>query len=276
MTISGAKYQEGIAFSQDGAMYVALPSGSTIPSPTFTGVGTFADGALAAPSIAFTNAATTGFSRVSNRLLIGVGGAEAMAFAGSFAILPSTGVLCWTNGTAAGSSADTTAVRAGAANSIAFAGATQGAGAVTSRTEINKSVTAFSNAVAKTVFTIAIPAASHSASIEIQVTGSLGAGGAVGANEASATNKYVVTVTKVTGVAATAAISSAYGAAATAVAGAATVTATAALGAVAGGTGANTVDIQVTISRSGGSSDNHTCVAYALLLNANATGVTIS
>jgi hypothetical protein len=43
-----------------------------------------------------------------------------------------------------------------------------------------------------------------------------------------------------------------------------------------GTTGANTFDIQVTISRSGGSSDNHTCVATASLLNANATGVTIA
>lgn len=35
--ITGANYREGLAYSSDGALYVALPSGSTIPSPTLSG-----------------------------------------------------------------------------------------------------------------------------------------------------------------------------------------------------------------------------------------------
>ena len=160
---------------------------------------------------------------------------------------------------------------------VSGAGVVVGGGSVTSNARINKAITAFTDAAAKTVFTLTIPNAAHSASYLVRVTGSLGAGGAIGANEASATNCYVVTLTRTAGVNATAAISAAFGAAATAVAGAATVTCTAALAAVSGGVGAsNTIDIQATITRSGGSSDNHTCVATASLLNANATGITIA
>jgi hypothetical protein len=36
MTISGATYREGIAFNADGAMYVAIPSGGTLTSPTLS------------------------------------------------------------------------------------------------------------------------------------------------------------------------------------------------------------------------------------------------
>lgn len=152
-----------------------------------------------------------------------------------------------------------------------------GNGTENARTEINKAVTAFTDAVAKTVFTLTIPNAAHSASYLVRITGSIGAGGAIGANEASATNCYVVTLCRTAGVNATAAISAAFGAAATNVAGATTVTCTAAVAAVSGAVGAsNTIDIQATITKAGGSSDNHTCVATASLLNANATGITIA
>lgn len=150
------------------------------------------------------------------------------------------------------------------------------AGATTSN-RLQKAVTAFSDGVAKTVLTIAIPNAAHSASVMVRVTGSMGAGGAIGANEASATNAYIVTVVRTAGVNAVATISSAFGAAAANVAGAGTVTATAGLAAVSGAVGAaNTIDVQVTITKSGGSSDNHTAVVIGEILNANSTGVSIS
>ena len=172
---------------------------------------------------------------------------------------------------------DVALTRGGSNQLVQADGAVTGGGTAASRAEINKAVTAFTDAAAKTVFTLTIPNAAHSASYLVRVTGSLGAGGAIGANEASATNCYVVTLTRTAGVNATAAISAAFGAAATAVAGAATVTCTAALAAVSGGVGAsNTIDIQATITRSGGSSDNHTCVATASLLNANSSGITIA
>ena len=42
--ISGATYREGAAYSPDGALYVALPSGSTVPLSTAGGIG-YATGA---------------------------------------------------------------------------------------------------------------------------------------------------------------------------------------------------------------------------------------
>lgn len=50
MTISGATYREGVAYSPDGAMYATLASGSTIPSPTFTGSSTFTGGTVVVDS----------------------------------------------------------------------------------------------------------------------------------------------------------------------------------------------------------------------------------
>lgn len=192
------------------------------------------------------------------------------------------GYFSWAPSTNYGSTGDIFNVRdtqltRGGANQIVHSGATGAAGAATSRAEINKAVTAFTDAVAKTVFTLTIPNAAHSASYLVRVTGSIGAGGAIGANEASATNAYIVTLCRTAGVNAVGTISAAFGSAASNVAGATTVTCTAALAAVAGGvTATNTIDIQATITKAGGLSDNHTCVATASLLNANATGITIA
>ena len=160
------------------------------------------------------------------------------------------------------------------ANSVRFNNA---ATTTTARTEINKAVTAFTDGVAKTALTFTIPNAAHSASYLVRVTGSIGAGGAIGANEASATNAYEVTLTRTAGVNAVGGISAAFGASAAAVAGATTVTCTAGLGAVGGAVGAtNTITLDVTITKGGGASDNHTLVCTASLLNANATGVTVA
>jgi len=152
-----------------------------------------------------------------------------------------------------------------------------GAGAVGSVDKVQKSVAAIADATLTTVWTITVPNAAHSAKIRVTLVGSLGAGGAIGANEASATNTYDIVVTRTAGVNAVAAISTVYGAAASAVAGAATVTAVLTVGAVSGAVGAsNTFPVQVTITKSGGASANHTCQAIAEVLNANATGVTIA
>lgn len=150
-------------------------------------------------------------------------------------------------------------------------------GGVSSDTRNVKATASIGNAAATTVATITIPNAAHSATIRFTVVGSLGAGGAIGANEASAANSYYVTVTRTAGVNAVAAISSAFGAAASAVAGAATVTAAVTVAAVSGAVGAtNTFPVQVTVARSGGSSTNHTAVVFAEVLNANAVGVSIA
>lgn len=187
--------------------------------------------------------------------------------------LPSGGALQWTASADSTAAADTTISRVGV-NSLRF-GST--AATTTARTEMNKAVTAFTDAVAKATFTITIPNAAHSASLVVKLIGSLGAGGAIGANEATATNTYDIVLTRTAGVNAVATISAAYGAAAAAVAGAATVTCTAAMSAVTGAVGAsNSFTVDVTITKSGGASANHTCLCYGQLMNANATGITIA
>ena len=187
----------------------------------------------------------------------------------------STSFIGFSSGTG-GTTIDAHMFRAGQ-NSIQFGSSVPVAGAATTRTELNKAVASITDATPTSVLTITIPNAAHSASIRIRVTGSLGAGGAIGANEASATNEYIITICRTAGVNAVAQISSAFGAAAAAVAGADTVTCTAAMSAVSGAVGAsNSFTVNVTITKSGGSSTNHTCLVYAQLMNANATGITIA
>ncbi len=151
-------------------------------------------------------------------------------------------------------------------------------GTVTSASIFTKPVTAIANAVATAVVTVTIPNGAHAGTLRVNLLGSLGAGGAVGANEASASIGYDVTFSRTTGVNAVAAIATAYGSSGSAaVAGAATCTITAAVSAVSGAVGAaNTFTLNVTISRGSGSSTNHTCFVFGELLNSNATGITVA
>lgn len=163
-------------------------------------------------------------------------------------------------------------------NAFIFAdSASPAAGATKSRQEKNKQVTAIADATATTVFTVTVPNAAHSAMIKVTLAGSIGAGGAIGVNEATGTISYDIAIARTAGVNAVATISAAYGSVTSAVAGATTITVAGDLGAVSGAVGAsNTFTIRVTITKGGGSSANHTCMAYARVLNANATGITIS
>lgn len=183
----------------------------------------------------------------------------------------------WPGSGDASSGRDTGMVRGQAANQIVFGGGgTLASGPVTSRTEFNKSVTGIADATGTATFTVTVPNAAHSGMLKTTLDCSLGAGGAIGANEATATISYDIAITRVAGVNAAAAISTAYGSAATAVAGAATVTVTGALSAISGAVGAtNTFTVNATVTKSGGSSANHTCLVYGRLMNANATGITI-
>jgi hypothetical protein len=164
-----------------------------------------------------------------------------------------------------------------AINSLVF-GVSVGAGAAISRTEINKTVTGITDAAATVTFTVTIPNAAHTATVEFELTGIIGAGGAIGAHEAAATTSGKIIVTRTAGVNAVAsAVSTAFGAVAANVAGATTVTVAAAVSAISGAVGAtNTFTINVTITKAGGSSANHICLCYAKVMNANASGVTIA
>lgn len=157
-------------------------------------------------------------------------------------------------------------------------GGTGVAGAAAVSTEVTKAVTAFSDTTAKTVFTVTIPNAAHSANIEVDCLGVLGAGGAIGAGESSMSTKYLVNVVRTAGVNAVAGVSTLVGSAKSKVAGADDITSVVVTtAAVAGGVGAsNTIDIQVAITRSGAGATNHTGVFKARVLNQNATGVTIA
>ena len=152
------------------------------------------------------------------------------------------------------------------------------AGAANTFNEIVKSTTAIPNNTATACLTITVPNAAHATRVLVEITGALGAGGAIGADEASASICYVIDIARTAGVNAVATISSAFGSSgSTAVAGAATCTVTAAMSAVSGAVGAvNTFTVNVTIARGSGSSDNHTCVVYATVHTKNATGVTLS
>lgn len=190
----------------------------------------------------------------------------------------SSGGYGWSSTSNAGNPSVDAAQFRGGPNQIVYHGsASGGGGTVTSRAEINKPVTGFTDGVAKAVLTVTIPNEAHSAVLEVEVLGMLGAGGAIGAGEAVATNSYKFVITRTAGVNAVVAPSSAFGAAADAVAGATTATCTAADSAISGTTSAtNTFTVDVTITKGGGSSANHTALIYAKLMNNAASGITIA
>lgn len=152
-----------------------------------------------------------------------------------------------------------------------------GSATVTSATKLIKTVASIADNTATDVLTVTIPNAAHSGSVEIRLVGSLGAGGAIGANEASGVISYSFSIARTAGVATVTTASSAYGSATSSVAGAATITITAAASGMTGATSATqTFTIQVTIARGSGSSTNHTCLVLAEVMNANATGISIA
>lgn len=151
------------------------------------------------------------------------------------------------------------------------------AGALASLNRLTKKVTAIADATATDVLTITVPNAAHASSVRVTLAGSLGAGGAIGANEASGTVSYDIVITRTAGVNAVATISAAYGSGMASVAGAATITVTAAMSAVSGAVGAvNTFTVKTTITKGSGASANHTCAVFGTVFNSNATGVTLS
>jgi hypothetical protein len=157
-------------------------------------------------------------------------------------------------------------------------GGTGVAGAASVETRITKAVTAFTDATAKDVFTVTVPNAAHAAVIEVDLLGVLGAGGAIGAGEATRNVKYHIVLARTAGVNVVAGVSSAIGGAEAHVAGGDAITSVVAtLSAITGAVGAsNSFTIKVAITRSGAGATNHTLVASARVLNQNATGVTIA
>lgn len=164
----------------------------------------------------------------------------------------------------------------GVAGVLSFGATTSSAGGTaTNSTSAMKNVAAIADNVGTAVLTVTVPNAAHSASIRVTIVGSLGAGGAIGANEASGTVSYDFAVTRTAGVNATVTASSAYGSGMTNEAGAATITVVAAASAISGAVGAtNTFTVNVTIAHGSGASTSHTALVRYEVLNANASGVT--
>lgn len=238
------------------------------------GTANLSAGTVTAPSLLLAGDTATGwFSPAANTWSFAAAGTNQMSIFATGERMASGFSLQWSATTDSTGGADTVISRAGA-NSVQFGAS---AATTTSRVETNKAVTAFSDAVAKTVLTVTIPNAAHNATLLVTVAGALGAGGAIGAGEAMATNTYMIGIVRTAGVATVATATAATNAVAVAVAGAATVTATAVVSAISGGVGVSQAfTVNVTITKSGGASDNHTAQIYARLLNANATGITIS
>jgi hypothetical protein len=243
-----------------GGTAAAAVTGTTV---TATTQAIAPQGSAATPGYAFASATNTGLF-VNSSLRFSVGGTQRGALTSASVFL-------------LGSSLDAGLGRVGD-NAFAFGNINTAAGAATTRTEINKTVTGITDAAATATFTVTIPNAAHTATIEFELTGIIGAGGAIGAHEAAATTSGKIIVTRTAGVNAVAsAVSTAFGAVAANVAGATTVTVAAAVSAISGAVGAtNTFTINVTITKAGGSSANHICLCYAKVMNANASGVTIA
>lgn len=249
-------------------------SGGTVTGATnFSSAVGFADGTAAAPSIAFTSdqdGSGTGLYRpLTAQVGITINGVLSHTFTASSLNMGSA-----TAAIAMGVSGD--AIMAWATtNSFRF-GNTAGS-TVTSRTEMNKQVTAIADNVATATFTVTIPNAANSAVFEVEFLGILGAGGTIGTNEAVATNSYKIAITRTPGVATVATASVAFGAAAANVAGATTDTCVAAVSAMSGAVGATqTFTVNVTITKAAGSSANHIALCYGKLMNLNASGITFA
>lgn len=151
-------------------------------------------------------------------------------------------------------------------------------GEATVQTSVTKAVSAFADTVAKAVFTVTVPNAAHNALITIDALGILGAGGAIGAGEASRSVTYQVAISRTAGVAVVPSLSSAIGGASALVAGGDAITSVVAtLSGITGAVGAtNTFQVLFAITRSGAGATNHTGVFSARVLNANASGITIA
>jgi hypothetical protein len=146
-----------------------------------------------------------------------------------------------------------------------------------SATKIARKITSLVDATPKlNALAVEIPNSNQSCVIKLTALGSLGAGGAVGADEASQSVSCDIVITRTTGTNIAVTQSAYYGSAASNVAGATTCTTTVDTTLVVGAIGATqTVFIRPVVTKGGGGSDNHTVVMLAELVNSNTAGARI-
>lgn len=140
-----------------------------------------------------------------------------------------------------------------------------------------KLVSAIADNVATDILTITVPNTTVAARIVVTVVTYLGAGGAVGAGEATAIYSRSFAINRFPGAACVVAASTATNSTSALSSGAATNTTTLAATAMTGAVGvAQTFTIQVTIARGSGSSTNHVCACDSTLFNVITGGPTFA
>lgn len=143
----------------------------------------------------------------------------------------------------------------------------------TTATKIVKKVTGIADNTATDVLTVTVPNANHAASIDMTFLCSTGS---TDAFESSRTARGTVVLARTTGVATVAAVASLTLAQIATVGGGATLTVAYGVSAMSGAVGATqTFTVRVTVDDSGNLGSNQ-CVVLSELVNAEATGVTIS
>lgn len=147
------------------------------------------------------------------------------------------------------------------------------AAAATTAYEIVKKVTGIADNAATDVLTVTVPNANHAASVSVRLLCSTGS---TDAFESTRTAEGFVVLARTTGVATVAAVTTLEQAQIATVAAGATLTLAYGVSAIAGAVGATqTFTVTATVNDSGNVGANQ-CVVGAKVLNAEATGVTIS
>ena len=88
-----------------------------------------------------------------------------------------------------------------ATKNASVGGASGGAKTYSTGTYIQTGSTGMADGTATAVATVTVPNAQHSAAIDVDVLGIMGAGGAIGAGEANRLSKYQITVIRTVGLA---------------------------------------------------------------------------
>lgn len=139
-----------------------------------------------------------------------------------------------------------------------------------------KTIVGIANNTFTDVLTVTVPNAASGAVIEVTLSGSLGAGGAVGPYEATTGRTVLLAVSRTPGLATAATLVTVSNTADARVAGATTIAQTTQLSALTGGNNATqTFTLQYRITRGGGGSTNHIASAVSRVVSPTLTNITI-
>lgn len=138
-------------------------------------------------------------------------------------------------------------------------------------------VDGLADATATTISTVTVPNGNHAGVIPVVLLTGIGAGGAVGDWECSGTAYGQIVVERFAGAATVATATSLSNTGSACSSGATTITTAYSVTSISGAnTATQTFNIQVTVTKGGGSSANHHVLMQVDAINANASGITIS